>query len=72
VDVDFSLRSSRGPRADRWPRSSARGRDGGIREELAAGAEGVNGPAGGSIQNDSGLSQGLAGHFGGGSQTEAC
>jgi hypothetical protein len=52
-------------------RADARGCDGGVREELEAGAKGVDRPAGGSIQNDSGLSQGLAGHFGGGSQTEA-
>ena len=31
--------------------------------ELEAGAKGVDRPAGGSIQNVSGLSQGLAGHF---------
>src|SRR5205807_3040191 len=52
-------------------RADARGRDGGVRQELEAGAKGVDRPAGGSIQNVSGLSQGLAGHFGGGSQTEA-
>jgi hypothetical protein len=52
-------------------RADARGRDGGVREELAAGAKGVDRPAGGSIQNNSGLSQGLAGRFRGGSQTEA-
>ena len=52
-------------------RADARGRDGGVREKLEAGAKGVDRPAGASIQNVSGLSQGLAGHFGGGSQTEA-
>ena len=52
-------------------RADARGRDGGVREELEAGAKGVDRPAGGSIQNVSGLSQGLAGRFRGGSQTEA-
>src|SRR2546429_9796761 len=52
-------------------RADARGRDGGVRQELEAGAKGVARPAGGSIQNVSGLSQGLAGRFRGGSQTEA-
>ena len=52
-------------------RADARGRDGGVREELEAGAKGVDRPAGGSIQNVSGLSQGLAGRFRGGSQMEA-
>jgi hypothetical protein len=44
--------------ADARLRGNARGRDGGIREELARGAKGVDRPAGGSIQNDSGLPQG--------------
>ena len=35
-------------------------RDGGVREELAAGVKGVDRPAGGSIQNASGLPQGPA------------
>jgi hypothetical protein len=39
-------------------RADARGRDGGVREELEAGAKGVDRPSGGSIQNDSDLSQG--------------
>jgi|SRR6516164_251694 len=38
--------------------------DGGVREELAAGVKGVDRPAGGSIQNDSGLPQGPAGASG--------
>ncbi len=33
-------------------RADARGRDGGVREELEAGAKGVDRPAGGSIQNE--------------------
>jgi hypothetical protein len=37
VDVDVSLRASRGPHAYARLRSDARGRDGGVREELAAG-----------------------------------
>jgi hypothetical protein len=50
----------------------ARGRDGGARQKLAAEARGAcDTLAGRRIQNDSGLSQGLAGHFEGGSQTEA-
>jgi hypothetical protein len=71
VDVDLGLRLSPGSRAEPWVHGNARGRDGGVREELEAGAKGVDRPAGGSIQNVSGLSQGLAGRFRGGSQTEA-
>ena len=53
-------------------RADARGRDGGVREELEAGVKAAcDTPAPRPIQNVSGLSQGLAGHFRGGSQTEA-
>ena len=37
MDVDAGLRVSRGPHANTQLRSDARGSDGGIREELAAG-----------------------------------
>jgi hypothetical protein len=37
LDVDASLRAPRGSDADAWLRRDARSRDGGIREELAAG-----------------------------------
>src|SRR5262249_52906349 len=37
VAVDARLRPARGPYADAWLRADARGRDGGVREELAAG-----------------------------------
>src|SRR6516164_115430 len=47
------LRATRRSHADAWLRGDARGRDGGVREELAAGVKGVDGPAGGSIQNES-------------------
>jgi hypothetical protein len=43
-----------------WLRGDARGRDGGVRQEPAAGVKGVDRPAGGSIQNNSGLPQGPA------------
>jgi hypothetical protein len=50
----------------------ARGRDDGVGQELAAGVKAAcDTPVPRPIQNVSGLSQGLAGHFGGGSQTEA-
>jgi hypothetical protein len=40
VDVDAGLWPSRGSHADTWLRADARGRDGSIREELAAGVKG--------------------------------
>ena len=46
-------------------RGEPRGRDGGVREELAAGVKGVDRPAVTSIQNISGLPQGFTQPFGG-------
>jgi len=43
---------------------SARGRDGGVREEFVAGVKDVDWAAFGSIQNDAGLPQGPAGASG--------
>src|SRR5262249_44709184 len=37
VDVDIAIRTSQGSQTDTWLRADARGRDGSIRQELAAG-----------------------------------
>jgi hypothetical protein len=45
-----------------WVRGDARGRDGGVRQGRR-GVKGVDRPAGGSIQNDSGLPPRTSGRF---------
>jgi hypothetical protein len=50
--------------ADARLRADARGRDGGVREVMAAGVKGADRLASGSIQNDSGLPQGPVGASG--------
>jgi hypothetical protein len=62
VDAPWLWTLAFGHHEDRTPtHGNARGRDGGVREELAAGVK--DRPAGGLIQNDSGLPQGPAGRF---------
>jgi hypothetical protein len=44
VDVDACFRTARGPHANAWLRRDARGRDGRLCQELAAGVEGKRSP----------------------------
>ena len=52
MDVVTGFLAPRRSNADARLRADARGRDGGVREELAAAVKGADRPAGGSIQND--------------------
>jgi len=58
LDVGEQSQRRHTPRRARL-RADARGRDGGVREESVQGVKGVGRPSDASIQNNSGLPQGL-------------